>query len=113
MPANQGVGVTGYDVNLVFMAQKIGQLRAVSDSVLSAATALECPSGDLGPGDISGAVQELASAWRDGIEEIGTRISEMAGHVSTAMDNYAAVEQSGYDSFMAGVCPTLPPGMQP
>ena len=105
--------MSGYDVNLVFMAQKIGQLKAVSDSVLSAATGLECPSGDLGPGDISGAVQELASAWRDGIEEIGTRISEMAGHVSSAMDNYEAVEQSGYTAFMSNRCPTLPAGMQP
>ena len=100
--------VTGYDVNLVFMAQKIGQLKAVSDSVLSAATSLECPPGDLGPGDISGAVQELASAWRDGIEEIGTRIAEMSGHVSSAMDNYEAVELAGYDAFRADVCPTMP-----
>lgn len=105
--------MTGYDVNTVFMAQKIGQLRAVSDSVLSVASSMECPSGDLGPGDISGAVQELASAWRDGIEEIGTRISEMSGHVSAAMDNYEAVEQAGYDAFMSGVCPTMPPGTQP
>ena len=105
--------MTGYDVNLVFMAQKIGQLEAVSDAVLSAATAIECPPGDLGPGDISAAVQELASAWRDGIEEIGTRIGEMAGHVSTAMDNYEAVERSGYDAFVSGVCPTLPPGVRP
>lgn len=104
--------MSGYDVNLVYMAQKIGQLRAVSDSVLAAATALECPPGDLGPGDISGAVQELAAAWRDGIEEIGTRLSEMTGHVSQAMDNYEAAEQSGYDAFMAGRCPTYPAGGQ-
>jgi hypothetical protein len=105
--------VSGYDVNLVFMAQKIGQLRAVSDSALGVASAMECPSGDLGPGDIGAAVAELAGSWRDGIEEIGTRIAEMAGHVSTAMDNYEAVEQSGYDAFTSGVCPTVPPGVQP
>lgn len=105
--------MSGYDVNLVVMAQKIGQLRAVSDSVLAAASALDAPGGDIGPGDLPGAVQELADAWRDGIEEIGTRISEMAGHVSDAMDNYEAVEQSGYDAFVQGVCPTVPPGVQP
>jgi hypothetical protein len=109
----RGEAVTGYDVNLVFMAQKIGELRAVSDSVLAAATALECPSGDLGPGDLSAAVQELASAWRDGIEEIGTRISEMSDHVSSAMDNYEVAERSGYDAFKAGVCPTMPGTVTP
>jgi hypothetical protein len=105
--------VAGYDVNLVFMAQKIGELRAVSDSVLAAATALECPSGDLGPGDIGAAVQELASAWRDGIEETGTRIGEMSDSVSSSMDDYAAAEQSGYDAFKAGVCPTFPGPVTP
>ncbi len=105
--------MTGYDVNTVYMAQKIGQLKGLSDSVLSLASSLECPSGDLGPGDISGAVQELASRWRDGIEETGTRIGEMVGHVSGAMDNYEAVEQAAYDAFNANECPTLPAGMTP
>lgn len=105
--------MSGYDVNMAYLAQKIGQLKAVSDSVLSAATSLECPSGNLGPGDINGAVRELASSWRDGIEEIGTRISEMSGHVSGSLANYQAVEDAARQSFAAGMCPTLPEGMQP
>ena len=104
--------MSGFDVDMAYLAQKIGQLKAVSDSVLQAATALECPSGNLGPGDINGAVRELASSWRDGIEEIGTRIDEMSGHVSGAMANYQAVEDAARRSFAAGMCPTLPEGMQ-
>ena len=105
--------MSGYDVDMVYLAQKIGQLKAVSDSVLAAATSLECPSGDLGPGDINAAVHELASSWRDGIEDIGTRISEMAGHVGDALANYQAVEDAARQSFAAGRCPTLPAGIQP
>jgi len=104
--------VSGYDVDLVYLAQKVGQLEAVSDSVLEAATALECPSGDLGPGDINGAVRELASSWRDGIEEIGTRIGEMSGHVGGALANYQAVEDAARRSFAAGLCPTVPAGLR-
>ena len=103
--------MSGYDVDMVYLAQKIGQLKAVSDAVLAAATSLECPSGDLGPGDINAAVRELASSWRDGIEEIGTRISEMSGHVSGALDNYQAVEDAARQSFANGMCPTVPAGM--
>ena len=111
--ASKVMPMTGFDVNTYSLAQKIGQLRAMSDAVLAAAGALELPGGDLGPGDIGAAVQELADAWRDGIEETGTRIDEMAGHVSDALDNYEAAEQSGYDAFVQKTCPTLPQGARP
>lgn len=91
--------MSGYTANLPYLAAKIGELQAVSDSVLAAAAALDAGGGDLGPGDINAAVRELADAWRDGIEEIGTRIDEMSGHVSSAMDNYAAVEDAARAAF--------------
>ena len=50
--------------------------------------------------------RELGWMLDDGIEEIGTRISEMSGHVSGSLANYQAVEDAARQSFAAGMCPT-------
>lgn len=107
--------MSGYTANVPYLAAKIGELRSVSAAVLAAAGSLDAGGGNLGPGDIDAAVQELADHWRDGIEEIGTRIDEMSGHVSNAMDNYEAAEAAAQYAFSADPvseserCPTVPP----
>ncbi|HEY0637347.1 MAG TPA: hypothetical protein VGD67_06850 [Pseudonocardiaceae bacterium] len=92
--------MSGYEANLPYMASKIGELRGLSDSVGNIATALfGCGAGDLGPGDISGAVRELGEQWEFGLKEMGERIGRMAESVSGAMDNYQAVEDAARDAF--------------
>ena len=85
-------------VNMPYLAAKVGELKGLSDTVSSLATTLEC-GGDLGPGDIRGAAQELAERFRYGVEEMGERIGRMADSVSDALDNYDAVEEAARRSF--------------
>jgi hypothetical protein len=107
--------LSGYTANVPYLATKIGELRSVSAAVLAAAGSLDARGGGLGPGDLDAAVQELADHWRDGIQEIGTRIDEMAGHVGQAMDNYEAAEAAAQYAFSVNPiaesegCPTVPP----
>jgi hypothetical protein len=90
--------VNSFLVNMPYLAAKVGELKGLSDTVSSLATGLEC-GGDLGPGDIRAAAQELAEQFRYGVEEMGERIGRMADSVSAAMDNYQAVEDAAHRSF--------------
>jgi hypothetical protein len=90
--------VNSFLVNMPYLAAKVGELKGLSDMVTSLATGLEC-GGDLGPGDIRAAAQELAEQFRYGVEEMGERIGRMADSVSAAVDNYQAVEDAAHRSF--------------
>jgi hypothetical protein len=87
----------GYVANTDALAIRVGELQAVADEVDSAITMLDIAGGDLGPGDISAAVQEVADQWRDGLGEMRDKIGTIAGNVSSSCDNYLALEQLGAD----------------
>lgn len=89
----------GYTVNTESLAIRVGELRAVADAISSAATALEMSGGDLGPGDITAAVQEVAQQWRDGLSEMCDKIDEIAGNVDDAVSGYEAVEAASAERF--------------
>lgn len=81
------------------LARRVGELRAVAGAVEGAVAALETEGGDLGPGDISGAVSEVVGKWRDGLGEMQSKIDTIAGNVDDAVDTYDAVEAAAEESF--------------
>jgi len=87
------------EVHLPYLASKIGELKAFSDSVRAAADALSDVGGDLGPGDLNSTASDLAEQWRYGIKEMGERIDRMADSVKANMDGYAAFEDAARRSF--------------
>jgi hypothetical protein len=89
----------GYTVNTDSLATRVGELRALVDTVQSAADELELYGAELGPGDISGAVADVADHWRDGLGKISDHIGTMADSVSNAVTNYDTLEQQGADAF--------------
>lgn len=91
----------GYTVDTNGLATRIGELRALVDTVQSAADELELYGAELGPGDISSAVSDVADHWRDGLGNIADHIGTMADSVSNAVTNYEALEQQGADTFKA------------
>jgi len=99
----------GYTANMTFLASKIGELNAVAESVNSAVSMLECP-GDLGPGDLNSAVQDLAAHWREGLQKTSEKIGDMAEGVQGSLSNYEAVEATAREAFHNNECPYLPPG---
>jgi hypothetical protein len=86
---------SGYTVNTGSLAVRVGELRAVASAVASAAATLEVSGGDLGPGDINAAIQEVAGQWRDGLAEMVDKIDTIAGNVDDAVSNYEQVETAG------------------
>jgi hypothetical protein len=89
---------TGYTVDTASLATRIGELRAVADSVANAATAIECP-GQLGPdGIVEAALRNVTGQWRDGLSEMSDKISTMADKVDGSVTGYEAVEQAGADA---------------
>jgi hypothetical protein len=89
----------GYTVDTNGLATRIGELRALVDTVQSAADELELYGAELGPGDISSAVSDVADHWRDGLGDIADHIGTMADSVSNAVTNYETLEQEGADTF--------------
>jgi len=89
----------GYTVDTDSLAIRIGELRALVDTVQSAADQLELYGAELGPGDISSAVSDVADHWRDGLGNIADHIGTMADSVSNAVTNYDTLEQEGADRF--------------
>lgn len=91
----------GFWVNIPSLATRIGELKALADSVDSAATSVECP-GELGPdGIVEAALRTVAGQWRDGLGEMRDKLDTMADNVSAAMSNYDTVERMGADAMRA------------
>ncbi|HET9143091.1 hypothetical protein [Actinophytocola sp.] len=85
----------GYVADTAALAIRVGELRAVAGEVAGACSALEVGGGDLGPGDIGAAVQEVVGQWRDNLSAMTDKIDTIAGNVSSAVANYTTVEQLG------------------
>jgi hypothetical protein len=91
----------GFVADTGALAIRVGELRAVASEVSGVCAALDISGGDLGPGDIAGAVQEVVGQWRDNLGSMTDKIDTIAGNVSDACDNYAALEQLGADRMRA------------
>lgn len=84
----------GYTVNTSSLAIRVGELRALTDAVASAAGMLEMAGGDLGPGGLTAAVDKLAGRWKEGLSSMTDRIDSMAGNLRQVIDNYELVEDA-------------------
>jgi hypothetical protein len=93
--------MTGYTVNTDSLAIRVGELNAVADEVGAIVGALDVTGGDLGPGELSAAVAEVAGEWRDNLDDMRGKIEKIAGNVRGAVANYEVVEQGGYDRMRA------------
>jgi hypothetical protein len=91
----------GYVADTNALAIRVGELRAVASEVESAALGLDISSGDLGPGEISAAVNEVVEQWRSGLEEMRGKIDTIADNVRGSVSNYEAVEQASEDRMRA------------
>ncbi|PPK62374.1 hypothetical protein V5P93_001641 [Actinokineospora auranticolor] len=87
----------GYTVDTTSLAIRVGELKALAEEVDAAAGALQGASGDLGPGDLAAAAQEVADQWRDDLGSMRDKIDKIADNVRRAVDNYEQVEQGGAD----------------
>jgi hypothetical protein len=85
----------GLTVNNESLAIRVGELRAVAGQVGEIITALDLTGGDLGPGDIAGAVAEVADQWRSNLGDMRDKIDEIAENVADNVYNYDLIEQSG------------------
>lgn len=88
----------GYTAQEDRLALRVGELRAVAEEVWAVSIALDQSAGDLGPGDITGALQEVTGQWRSGLQEMNDKIDQAAQNVENAAANYAVVEQDGADA---------------
>jgi hypothetical protein len=89
----------GYTVDTAGLASRVGELRAVADSVGAAAAALNVSGGDLGPGNLPGAVADLRGQWQDGLGHMRDRINTMASAINGANANYSHVENAAEQAF--------------
>jgi hypothetical protein len=88
----------GYVANTDALAIRVGELRAVAGEVEAVCLGLDVSAGDLGPGGIAGAVQEVVGEWRDRLGDLTDKIDTIAGNVSAACANYADLERRGADA---------------
>jgi len=84
--------MAGFTVNTTSLAIRVGELNAVAADVASLASDLQCPAGDLGPGEINAALAEVAEDWQDGLNELRDTISTIADNVDGAVADYTRVE---------------------
>lgn len=89
----------GWAADLPALARRVGELRAVAGAVEGVVATLEVEAGDLGPGDISGAVSEVVGKWRDGLDEMQSRIDTIADKVGDAVSLYDLIESGAEESF--------------
>jgi hypothetical protein len=99
--ADAARAAAGYTVDPSGLASRVGELRAVADSVDTAVSMLTLSSGDLGPGNLPGAVEALRGQWLNGLRTMRERISAMATAINDADANYTHVEDAAQQSFTA------------
>ncbi|HEX4706029.1 MAG TPA: hypothetical protein VH352_28185 [Pseudonocardiaceae bacterium] len=97
--ADAARAAAGYTVDPSGLASRVGELRAVADSVASAVSMLTLSKGDLGPGNLPGAVEALRGQWLDGLRGVRERIEAMATTINGANANYTHVEDAAQQSF--------------
>ncbi len=93
--------MTGYTVNTTSLAIRVGELNAVAGEVEAIVSALDLTGGDLGPGDIAAAVEEVAGEWRGNLDDMCGKINTIADNVRGAVANYETAEQGGEDRMLA------------
>jgi hypothetical protein len=91
----------GFVADTNALAIRVGELKAVATEVDSAILSLDISGGDLGPGDIAGAIAEVADQWRDNLGEMRDKIDTIAGNVSSACENYETIERGGEERMRA------------
>lgn len=92
--------MSGYDANIPYMANKVGQYKGLADTINGIADGFSsCAAGDLGPGGIAAALQNVADNWRDGLNSMADRIGNMAHGLSQATCDYQAMEDAGRRAF--------------
>lgn len=92
--------MSGYEANIPYLANKVGQYKGLADTVNGIADSFSsCATGDLGPGGIAAALQTVADNWRDGLNSMADRIGNMAHGVSQAASDYQAMEDAGRRAF--------------
>ncbi|RLK55384.1 WXG100 family type VII secretion target [Actinokineospora cianjurensis] len=94
---------SGYTVDTTSLAIRVGELRALADEVEVAANRLSLSAGDLGPGDIAAAAQEVADQWRDDLGAMRDKIGKIADNVRSVVADYEQVEQGGADRMRLAV----------
>jgi hypothetical protein len=93
----------GFTVNTDSLAIRIGELNAVVDAVDTAANYLTSFGGDLGPGGIAEAVQDVAQDWHDGLNKMKDKIHDMSLWVEGEVKNYEQLEFDSENRFIAKV----------
>jgi hypothetical protein len=86
----------GFTVNADSLAIRVGELRELADAVESAALVFGT-TGNLGPGDLTSAVQEVSEQWYEGLGKMRDKINDMAGNLDNAVTNYRTLDQGGHD----------------
>jgi hypothetical protein len=84
----------GYVVDEAGLATRVGELNACADEVANVIGLLGAHGGDLGPGEISAAVDEVMQQWSDNLEDMRGKIDDTAANVRSALTNYQTVEDA-------------------
>lgn len=92
--------MSGYEANIPYLADKVGQYQGLSDTINGIAGSFSsCAAGDLGPGGIAAALRSVADDWRDGLSSMADRIGNMAHGLRQVASNYQAMEDAGRRAF--------------
>ncbi|MEV4315334.1 hypothetical protein [Actinocrispum sp. NPDC049592] len=86
--------MTGYQADPVEMAAAAARLADSADEVRAAAAALgEGVRGDLGPGGITAAADQLISVWAARMRAASTDLAAAGQDIRTSGDLYAGAEE--------------------
>jgi hypothetical protein len=85
----------GYVVDEAGLATRVGELNACADEVANVIGLLGAHGGDLGPGEISAAVDEVMQQWSDNLDDMRGKIDDTANNVRNALTNYQTLEDAG------------------
>ncbi|QQQ74521.1 WXG100 family type VII secretion target [Saccharothrix sp. 6-C] len=85
----------GYQVDPDELAAFAGRLDEVSDEVRATASALEQPSGDLGPEGVTEAVDRLVAEWAAVLR--GVELDAVADALRAAGETYRQADELRHD----------------
>ncbi|RZS39020.1 excreted virulence factor EspC (type VII ESX diderm) [Herbihabitans rhizosphaerae] len=88
----------GYFVNPENLVARSGELEAVAGEVRGAAASMGAWGGNLGPGDLNAAVQEVCDDWRDGLDKMCDKIETVSHNAKRAASNYSCIEDQAADA---------------
>ncbi|XVS62552.1 WXG100 family type VII secretion target [Actinosynnema sp. CA-299493] len=85
----------GYQVDPDELAAFAGRLDEVADEVRAVASALEQPSGDLGPEGVTEAVDQLVAEWAGVVR--GVELDAVADALRAAGETYRQADELRHD----------------